>query len=196
MLPHNFIIIEKPNFKKIPGIATWNEHFGALFAMTHNKHVPSFWKKYIYSHMEELCAMSENWAWETCRRWSDKVFLMIRDGRLSAGWTDNYAIKDIQRDICLVGSRAKTIVTENKKQDFKERVSYEKEIEGVPCATWNEGKDCNFSFTHGEGSNKLCHLCSWCISKFKRSNSHRECDCLNKRRWTMPRNSQPNEKVF
>ena len=164
--------------------------------MTRNKYVPFHWKDHILAHMEEICSMAENWSWETCRRWSDKVFLMIRDGRLSEGWNDKYAIKDIQRDICLVCTRAKTVMIENKKQDFKERLPYERENEGVPCKTWNEGKDCGFSFSHGEDNNKACHLCSWCITKFKRSNSHRECDCLNKRRWTQPRSTTVNEKVF
>ena len=138
--------------------------------------------------------MSLNWSWQTCLTWSDRIFLMISDGRLPAGWTDNYAIKDVQRDICLVGTRAKIQTSEPKNRDFKERQPYDKDYDGIPCSPWNEGKTCGLNFSHGELPNKSCHFCAWCVLKFKKANSHRECDCNNKRRWTVP--NSLNSKVF
>ena len=48
--------------------------------------------------------MANHWDWFTCRQWSETVFTMIADGHLPDGWEDRYAIKDVQRDVCALGT--------------------------------------------------------------------------------------------
>ena len=49
--------------------------------------------------------MAVNWEWETVLLWSEHMFTMVNDGRLKDGWSERYAIKDVQRDIFAVGVR-------------------------------------------------------------------------------------------
>ena len=166
-----------------PGSSTWPEYLGALFIMTRHKSVPVGWSKYIVLHIEHLCTMAEDWSWPTCLRWSEKVFRMIEDGRLANGWLDAYAIKDVQRDVCLLGSRAKPAPGEQKSTfEYKPKAPYDKLTDGLPCKLWNNGKDCGSQFSHGTQQNRECHLCGWCVTKYNRANAHREIDCINKRK--------------
>ena len=182
--------IRNDNNKKIPlGMSSWSEHFGALFIMCRHPDVPTHWSPFLLKHMEDLSNMADDWAWPTCLKWSEKVFRMIEDGRLASGWTDGYAIKDVQRDICLLGTRAK-LAPESKPYDYKSRPAYDKLSDGTPCKEWNEGKECGFTHSHGTQPNRYCHLCSWCVQRFGRTNAHREIDCINKRKYEKPATSQ------
>ena len=183
--------IRNDDNKKVQlGNSSWSEHLGAIFIMSRHRDVPVHWSKFLYKHMEDLCNMANDWSWPTCLRWSEKVFRMIEDGRLADGWTDAYAIKDVQRDICLLGTRAKSVSQEYKPYDYRSRPSYDKLSDGNLCKEWNGGKDCGFTHSHGVQPDRLCHLCSWCITKFQRTNAHRETDCINKRKYDKTATSQ------
>ena len=170
-----------------PGNSTWSQYISALFIMTRHRDVPKSWPKYIFNHIEQLINMAQDWSWPTCLRWSEKIFRMLEDGRLINGWLDGYAIKDIQRDICMLGTKANQAPSESKNNfEYKPKIPYDRLNDGTPCKTWNSGKDCGFQFSHGNAPTRECHLCSWCIAKFNRANAHREQDCINKRKWDRP----------
>ena len=182
--------------KGSPGTSSWPQYLGALFIMSRHRDVPVHWGPHIIKHMEQLCTMAEDWSWPTCLKWSEKVFRMIEDGRLANGWSDGYEIKDIQRDVCLLGVRAKLAPTEGKLPfEYKSRPQYDKLSDGTPCGDWNSGKDCGFQYSHGVHPNRECHLCAWCVKKFSRTNAHREIDCINKRKWEKPQSTDDNNKT-
>ena len=89
-----------------PGTSSWSQYISALFIMTRHRDVPKSWSKHIFTHIEQITNMAQDWSWMTCLRWSEKILKMIEDGRLIHGWLAEYAIKDIQRDICLLGTKA------------------------------------------------------------------------------------------
>ena len=197
LYPWEYIITDDKSSGAV-GSSTWPQYLGALFIMSRHRNVPTSWSKYLLIHIENLCTMAEDWSWPTCLRWSEKVFKMIEDGRLANGWLDAYAIKDVQRDVCLLGSRAKPAQGEPKNTfEYKPKAPYDKLTDGVPCRLWNNGKDCGSQFSHGSQPNRECHLCSWCINKFNRANAHREIDCINKGKWDKPTQKQnTQEKDF
>ena len=47
--------------------------------------------------------MCSHWELKTAFMWSEKVFSMVNDGRLESGWSDRYAIKDIQHHVYAIG---------------------------------------------------------------------------------------------
>ena len=71
--------------------------------------LPSTWLRHIRQHMHQLAMMVSNWDWHMYCQWSEMVFLMIADGRLPHGWADQYVIKNVQRDVCAIGTRIDTI---------------------------------------------------------------------------------------
>ena len=59
-------------FKKIElGQATWTEYFGA----SSTPFLPT-------SFIPHITNMAVTWDWPVCRRWFEKVFQMLVDGRL------------------------------------------------------------------------------------------------------------------
>ena len=84
--------------------ATWSEYVTALCRMHEDIKLPASWPKYIFRHLHQLATMANNWEWFTCRQWSETVFTMIADHRLLDGWEDMYAIKDVQRVVCALGT--------------------------------------------------------------------------------------------
>ena len=117
---------------------------------------------------------------------------MIADGRLPHGWTDQYAIKDVQRDVCAISTRlddpkkpvrgkrnestnyvstSAASAAEAKPHYEYVRAEYNKEADGVPCKDWNNGLDCGYLTPHGLLPDHNCHLCAWCATKNKRANA-------------------------
>ena len=186
ILPHNFVIRDDKKCKVGVGESKWAEYFSALFRMCSHRDVPSDWVPHIRLHQEQLAIMAVDWEWETCLTWSERIFDMIDDGRLKMGWSDLYAIKDVQRDVCAVATRLAVIKKYTAKSDFSDNSSYRsvysKEADGVPCPEWNEGKQCGFPVSHGHLPDRFAHVCNWCATRYKRANGHREIECNNKRR--------------
>ena len=98
--PHTFIT-RGDRCKPINrGEATWAKYYAALRQLAGDPNCPPSWWPHLHTHEEELGIMAISWDWPTCRRWSEKVFQMVVDGRLKEGWQGWAAIKDLQRDIC------------------------------------------------------------------------------------------------
>ena len=201
--PHRYVIRGNKGEKISMEEATWAEYFAALSRMVKDRKLPPSWKEHLYEHIHQLATMATVWDWPTCRQWSEAVFTMISDGRLPSGWEDKYAIKDVQRDSCLLGTRAsvkqvsKQGVAESnirqneysagssaggRQKDFIRR-EYNKDSDGAPCRQWNWGNDCGFATSHGMQPERRCHLCAWCALKYGKANVHPEKACQNKRRF-------------
>ena len=204
LLPHTYAIRGNQQGKVGLGESAWHEHIAALFRMSTNKAVPAAWTEHLLDHVNQLAIMAGDWDWTTCRTWSEKVFNMFDDGRLPRGWSDKQAIKDVQRDACLVGATAYNKqhttrhdtyrYTQSKQEDsnvaprgdtsqpaFK-RADFNTESDGRPCSQWNWGRDCGFSASHGSMPDRMVHVCAWCANKYKKANVHKEQDCNNKKR--------------
>ena len=131
---------------------------------------------------------------------------MIDDGRFPHGWSDKYAIKDMQRDAFVVGMRAAThsqhrsynvntkaamsrpvhsnAATGTSPNMNDTRPDYNRDADGKPCHPWNWGNNCGFPSNHGENVDKKQQMCAWCTNKYHYMTFHREKDCHNKRRFT------------
>ena len=134
--------------------------------------LPAPWSKHLLTHLHQLATMASHWDWYTCRQWSETVFIMIADGRLPQGWEDTYAIKDVQRDVCSLGTRIDNPKNSghDKKYDGRaadnrnggeySRPEHNKDVVGKPCQQWNAGNDCSFTTSHGLQLDRKCHLCA------------------------------------
>lgn len=200
--PHRYVIRGNKNERIGMEEATWPEYFAALCRMTKDRKLTTAWTEHVADHMHQLATMACTWDWHTCRQWSETVFIMIADGRLPAAWSDRYAIKDVQRDICAVGTRLEKLKPATKTTKRTEtsnaaattnnyepkapgeytKPEYNKEVDGKPCHDWNWG-DCSFATSHGLQPDRHCHLCAWCAQTYKRANVHPEKACLNKKRY-------------
>lgn len=203
LAPHKYVIRGSRNEKIGLEEAAWHEYFAAMSRMCWDKKLPAGWPEHIREHMYQLALMAANWDWHTCRQWSETVFTMIADGRLRHGWKDRYAIKDVQRDVCAIGTRAERpkqavraprrydapastttyAATEARPATDHTRPSYDKDLDGKPCQQWNWGEECGFTTSHGIRPDRKCHLCAWCANKYKRANAHQEKVCFNKKRY-------------
>ena len=185
--------------------------------MVKDRSLPASWKEHLLEHVHQLATMATIWDWPTCRQWSEAVFTMIGDGRLPYGWEDQYAIKDVQRDSCVVGTRISTkqagranaadVVTKRtdsgtaatssvrqNKGDYV-RHEYNKDTDGVPCYQWNWGSDCGHTTSHGLLPDRKCHLCSWCANKYSKANVHQEKLCQNKKRFIEKKGGEREEQM-
>ena len=118
----------------------------------------------------QLVTMVTVWDWHTCYQWSETVFTMVSNGCLPKGWSDHYVIKDVQRDVCAVGTRIHPVrevprpnvwpTAAVKRQDLMDQQTpleekhaqtdynwpmYNADTDGKPCHQWNCGSDCEFS---------------------------------------------------
>ena len=143
------------------GEVTWAEYYAALRQLAADPNCPPAWWPHLHTHEEELAIMVISWDWPTCRRWSEKVFQMVAEGRLKEGWEGWAAIKDLQRDICRDAPWPQTARTYYHSYD-QYRLShtpsvatapapqthtapnphedYNKETDGRACSPWNWGK--------------------------------------------------------
>ena len=172
--------------------ATWPEYIAALCRMLKDPKLPAHWSKNIFDHLHQLATMASHWDWHTCRQWSETVFTMIADGHLPDGWEDPYTIKDVQRDVCALGMRVDKGKNngQNKRQEASvaeartgneySRPDYNKNVDGKPCHPWNWDNECGFATSHGLQLDRKCHLCAWCINRYK-ANHHPEKICQNKK---------------
>lgn len=208
-IPHTYILRGEKDVKIARGEATWPEHFGALLRMGKDAAVPQSWKDPILEHMHQLTIMAVTWDWPTCRLWSEKTFAMIGDGRLPGGWDDMQAVKEIQRDVCMVGNRVDAAsqrrsytgqratstqftTQSNTTQDTK--TEYNRETDGKPCHPWNWGNECGFTASHGQHPDRKPHICAWCANKYHRTNVHQEKACINKKRFQEKKATTPTEQ--
>ena len=85
LLPHHFIT-RGDLCKPIDlGQAGWAEYFVALRRLAAHPTFASADFPELLKHEEDLAIMAISWDWTTCRRWSEKIFKMIADGRLKNG---------------------------------------------------------------------------------------------------------------
>ena len=169
LFPHLYITLGDA----CKGIGRWEatcpEYFEALGVMAVLPSLPPNWAKHIHKHKAELVRMVASWDWSTCRRWLEQVFKLIADSRLSLGWDDPGAIKDLQREICTSASHAHlypyaqqfstpfpvqynatstlssqpAMTPDNPPASF--HADYNKDSDGRPCLQWNWLKECGFS---------------------------------------------------
>ena len=99
--------------------ATMSAYFVALCRMHRDRRLPSRWRTKVLEHMYQVAVMAGNWDWDTCRQWSETVCAMSAHGRLSKGWHDTHAVKDVQRDVCALG----TMLEQNKPGKVKSSAS-------------------------------------------------------------------------
>ena len=205
--PHRYVIRGNKNEKISMEEATWAEYFAALCRMMKDRSIPASWLDPLREHMHQLATMATKWDWHTCRQWSELVFTMIADGSLPFGWADQYALKDVQRDVCLTGTRLnkQKYATHNTHNDHKNdnayntqtkhtksephRNEYSKDTDGKPCYQWNWGIECGHTTSHGLQPDRKCHLCAWCAVKYAKANGHQEKVCQNKRRFLERKNN-------
>ena len=132
-----------------------SEYFVALHLMHRDKKLPLRWWKPMLEHTYQVVVMASNWHWHTCHHWSETVCMMIMVGRLPSDWNDPYAIKDLQRDICALGTcleKTKTgkpnagnpTAAEGRASADHHRPEYNQKTGGKPCLAWNWGSDCSF----------------------------------------------------
>ena len=76
------------------------EYFATIRRITAHPAFPQSALAALYKHVEDLSITAISWDWPTCRRWSEKVFKLVGDGRLKLGWNDTTVIKNLQQDIC------------------------------------------------------------------------------------------------
>ena len=216
LAPHKYVIRGNKGEKISMDDASWAEYFAALSRMVKDRALPSSWRDHLQEHIHQLATMATVRDWPTCRQWSEAVFTMISDGRLPYGWEDQYAIKDVQRDACVVGTRVNvknpgkqnasdvvskrsdygngaTSTTRQNKGDYV-RHEYTKENDGVPCYQWNWGTECGNNTSHGVHPDRKCHLCSWCATKYGKANVHPEKACQNKRRFLDKKNAEKGDQ--
>ena len=206
--PQKYVVRGGRNEKIAMEEASWAEYFAALCQMIEDRKLPSSWPSHLFTHMYQLATMATNWDWYTCRQWSETVFSMIADGRLPRGWSDQYAIKDVQRDVCALGTRldkAKQNLynkldnggrpnSNNSTHNEHGKVEYDRETDGKPCNAWYWGNDCAHSTSHGLHPDRQCHICSWCAKNYKKANMHQEKVCQNKQRFLEKANAKPATK--
>ena len=153
---------------------------------------PPTWPEYLTAHLAELAEMATQWDWPVCRRWSEKVFKLIVEGRIKDDWNNQYKIKDIQRDIIALSNKSAASSKSTYKSNYTSSNStytpqtakeYKKDRDGKPCHSWNWGRDCGHNSTHGEGNDKRPHICAWCAYRYHKTNVHQERDCYNKKRF-------------
>ena len=205
-LPFNFVKRGARLQKVGPGEATWAEYFIALRVMVKMAVCPKEWIKEIHKHEDQLLVMAKKWDWPTCRQWSETIFVMICDGSLPGGWSDELAIRDVQKEITDSGKRLsgdRDPVT--KKLDRYRRVqnsdgrrsepakwseaTYDKERDGRPCYPWNWGRDCGFSSSHGVFPEVKPHICAYCAYRNRKTFNHKEMDCGVKAKAVRKQNS-------
>ena len=204
LFPHQFIT-RGDSCKKIElGQATMAEYFGAIRRLGAQPSFPVTSFPALLQHEEDLANMAVSWDWQICRRWSEKIFQMVADGRLREGWLDMAPIKDVQRDVCTDAVRAQqarsaqytpqdlhraqpssaqAVSAPSVSAPLNQREDYNKDTDGKPCYPWNWGKECGFQGSHGSSSDALLHICAWCAYKFRRQLKHKEQDCMKKRRF-------------
>ena len=213
-LPHKFIL-RGDFYKKIgPGEATWPEYFSAINRMTADQLCPPGWSIHLNTHLKQLATMANTWDWPTCRRWSERVFRNIAEGIFTAGWEDPLIIKDLQRDVCAVtrrpsffesrqdtfrkqfsqSSSASTNTTQESSGSNQPHKDYDKARDGKPCYSWNWGRDCGFTASHGTAPELSPHICAWCAYRYHRWNPHTEKDCNNKKRFVEKKSAESQEK--
>ena len=188
-----------------PGEASWPEYLSALKQMVRMPECPEEWIPFIPPHEEQLVNMAKIWDWQTCRHWSESVFMMVNDGSLRRGWRESRAIRDLQKDITETGRKVVSYRDQQKQEVVKKysytkpdttqagdqmqryiatdgRQQYEKEKDGKPCYPWNWGRECGFTGLHGSFPEVKPHICAYCAYKTKKVLDHREKDCVNKMR--------------
>ena len=154
-LPHHFIM-RGDSCKPIElGQTGWAEYFTAVRRLAAHPTFLSAAFPALQGHEDGI-----SWDWPTCRRWSEKIFKMIADGRLKNGWSDQIAIKDVQRDVCTEAVRvmhSRTLLSQQfdvhrpttsastQQQQAPQAIAlpintredYNKEMAGKPCYPWN-----------------------------------------------------------
>ena len=103
---------------------------------------------------------------------------MIMDGCLHDGWDDPYAIKDVQRDVCVLSTRIDQHNAGGKGRNHGS-------VSDARAAMDYSRPD----YSNGTGAMNVvsqlrtdCHLCSWYASHTKKANPHLEKICQNKKR--------------
>ena len=108
-LPHTFITRGDSRAKIQPGEATWPEYIVAIYKIMSHSEVDKEWIPHLRDHILQIAKLALTHDWETCRRWSEKVFYLISLGELG-GWEDKEQIKDLKRDTADLGNRVKASV--------------------------------------------------------------------------------------
>ena len=208
-LPHKYILRGDACTKIGQGDSTMPEHLDAIFRMRTDDECPDEWKDPLITHIAELSEMAILWDWPTCRRWSEKVFRMIAEGKLPGAWTNIAKITDMQRNITSLCAKAsameaqraqarKFVQTSTQSVPPSAQTSsyqsqnkdYQRDRDGKPCHNWNWGKDCGNSASHGVAPDASPHICAWCAYRYHRSNMHPEKDCINKRKFLEKKNNE------
>ena len=130
------------------------------------------------------------------------MFTIMDDGRLPRAWSDQYTIKDVQRDVIAISNRdhpqqrqtnrGKTSTTANNtttqatnntanNANGEYKINYNRETDGKPCHAWNWGNDCGNTCSHGQHPDRKFHICAWCANTYHRTNPHQEKLCNNKK---------------
>lgn len=207
--PFKFIVRGEKCYKIGPGEANMAEYLSAIYVMMDDALCPLEWRPFMRKHIEEVTIMGTKWEWHICRRWSERIFKLLAEGRLKGGWSNEVYIKDLQRDYIALGQRntgekygrneyfRKGKGEDNIDNGYHVGRTYEKEKDGKPCYAWNWGRDCgNKSGPHGVGEERSLHICAWCAYRYRAMNNHAEKDCNNKRRYVDRRGEAGNEQNF
>ena len=205
--PHKFIT-RGNSFDKVGlGQATFPEYLVAMKEMVRFPDCPKGWAANITAHEEQLVIMAKKWDWPTCRLWTESVFMFVNKGGVPNAWSQAATILDIQRDVTSTGKRVTAIrELSSHRQDTTKRASYtytrsasaddystrqfsdsskqafDKDKDGKPCYSWNWGRDCGFTASHGSSPDIRPHICAFCAYKLHKVLFHREKDCINKQR--------------
>ena len=193
--PYKFVERGERCFKISQGEATLPEYLDAIFIMINSELCPAGWGEHMRMHVEDVVRMSTVWEWKICRRWSERLFKLLVEGRVKGGWDNVMYIKDLQRDMIALGQKSGEskvavkyeyvkkdrveIEGENKKQGGP----FDKDKDGKPCYGWNWGKDCGFKAHHGTDEAKIPHICAWCAYRYKSIGYHTEKECYSKQRY-------------
>ena len=212
-LPHKFVLRGDSCLKIGQGDSTMPEHFDAIFRMRNDDDCPVDWSEHLINHLAELSEMATLWDWPTCRRWSEKVFRLIAEGKLKGGWSNTAKLTDMQRNITSLCAKASAMdaqrfnsrrttpsatqsvptTTQNTTQHHNK--DYQRDRDGKPCHSWNWGKDCGFTASHGVLPDASPHICAWCAYRYHRMNIHQEKECINKRKF-LEKKSNENAQDF
>ena len=192
--PFKFVERGEKCSKISQGEATLPEYLDALFIMIGSEGCPVGWGENMRLHVEDIVRMSTVWDWKICRRWSERLFKLLVEGRVKGGWNNVMFIKNLQRDMIALGQKTGECRTgkvdavkrdrveiegENKKQGGP----FDREKDGKPCFGWNWGKECGFKTHHGADDAKIPHICAWCAYRYKTIGYHAEKDCYSKQRY-------------
>lgn len=181
--PFNYVT-RGPEKKKLSfNTLTLAEHIFGLFCMIDDPEIDPATRPNLVAHMREVAEDASEFEWPNVRRWSEEVFSLLADRRLTDGWGDKARIQNLRTGMSRIDAARLHFHKDNNPRRFPSSANQSDNLRGgPPCQDFNGPNGCNLQSGHMMHGRRQVHVCAYCLNNTAAVHPHSEQVCRTKQK--------------